>query len=386
MAEQNISAQPSEGGIPAQSRSGAEEDRVFVASQWKLMWWRFRKHRVAGAASIVVAGFYLVAIFAEFFASSYPREAYTQLSYLEPQSIHWFDDGKFSPFVYAMSGKRDPATMLKVYTPDLETKVPVRLFVRGYEYKVLGILKTDRHLFGPTERDKMPDMFIIGADQLGRDVYSRMVYATRISMSIGLVGVFITLVLGISLGGISGYYGGFADTVIQRIIEISISIPTIPLWLGLASAVPKDWSILKVYLAITLIISLIAWTGLGRVVRGKFLALREEEFVMAARLSGASTPRIIFRHMLPSFLSHIIAATTLAIPSMILSETALSFLGLGLRAPAVSWGVLLQGAQNIQAIALFPWLMTPALAVVVAVLAFNFMGDGLRDAADPYAN
>ncbi len=244
----------------------------------------------------------------------------------------------------------------------------------------------DWHLLSIHDVDLRTDIYLLGTDELGRDLWSRLIYGTRISLSIGLIGVALSLLLGITLGGISGYFGGIIDSLIQRSIEFIRSIPTIPLWMGLAAALPKDWSIIKIYFAITIIISLFGWTALARVVRGKFLALREEEYVMAARLNGCGTMRIIFRHMLPSFISHIIAATTLAIPAMIISETALSFLGLGLRAPAISWGVLLQRAQNIQTIALYPWLMIPALAVIIAVLAFNFLGDGLRDAADPYSN
>ena len=248
------------------------------------------------------------------------------------------------------------------------------------------MIRTNVHLFGVESDGTRPDIYLLGADELGRDMWSRLMYATRVSMSIGLVGVALSLFLGITIGGISGLYGGVVDTVIQRFIELIRSIPTIPLWMGLAAALPRDWSVLKVYFAVTAIISLIGWTGLARVVRGKFLSLREEDFVMAARLCGCSEARIIFRHMVPSFMSHIIAATTLAIPAMIISETALSFLELGLRPPAISWGVLLQKAQNVQTVALYPWLMIPALAVVAAVLAFNFLGDGLRDAADPYAH
>ena len=287
--------------------------------------------------------------------------------------------------MFPVEGARDPISMKRVYTVNEEEKIPLRIFARGFEYKFLGLIPSDRHLIGvPQEYTAYESVNLFGTDNQGRDLYSRLLLAVRVSMSIGLVGVALSLVLGITLGGISGYYGGFMDTVIQRAIEIVRSVPTIPLWMGLAASLPRDWSILKIYFAITIIISLFAWTELARVVRGRFLALREEDFVAAAELAGASRTRIIFRHMVPSFLSHIIAATTLAVPEMIISETSLSFLGLGLRPPAISFGVMLYQAQNIQTVALYSWLMIPAIPVIIVVLAFNFLGDGLRDAADPY--
>jgi peptide/nickel transport system permease protein len=283
-----------------------------------------------------------------------------------------------------MTGKRDLKTFKRVYAPDPNLKVSVRFFGPGYEYKWLGFIPANLHFLSVEGAKAEETLFLLGTDVQGRDLWSRLMYATRTSLVIGLASVALSLVLGVMLGGISGYYGGIIDTVIQRIIEILRSIPTIPLWMGLAAALPSTWSVNQVYFAITLIISLLGWTELARVVRGRFLSLREEDFVMAARLSGCSQMRIIFRHMVPSFLSHIIAATTLALPAMIISETSLSFLGLGLRPPAISWGVLLQDAQNIQALAISPWLLLPSVPVIIAVLAFNFMGDGLRDAADPY--
>jgi peptide/nickel transport system permease protein len=277
-------------------------------------------------------------------------------------------------------------TFKKVYKPDCNIQVPLVFFTEGYDYKFLGLFSTNKHLFGVGDGFKTEEtLFLLGTDIQGRDLWSRLLLGTRVSLSIGLVGVALSLFLGIILGGISGYYGGYLDTVIQRLIEITRAVPTIPLWMGLAAALPRNWSVLQVYFAITLIIALFAWTDLARVVRGRFLALREEDFVAAARLAGAKPWRIIMAHMLPSFYSHIIAATTLAIPAMIVSETSLSFLGLGLRPPAISWGTLLQAAQNIQSVATTPWLLIPAVPVIVAILAFNFLGDGLRDAADPYS-
>jgi len=361
------------------------EERIYIASQWRLMWWRFRKHKVAMVAAVVLAVFYLVALNAEFFATSDPRDSASKRGLMPPQRIYLFDGWKPSPHVFAVSGERNMKTFKRVYTVDREKKIPVRLFARGFEYKFLWLIPTDRHFLGVKNARAEETLFILGTDMQGRDLWSRIMYGTRVSLSIGLVGVSFALFLGIMLGGISGFFGGWIDTVIQRSIEILRSIPTIPLWMGLAAALPNDWSVMKIYFAITIIISLLAWTELARVVRGRFLSLREEDFVTAAEISGAGWLRIIFRHMVPSFASHIITAVTLALPAMIISETALSFLNLGLRPPAISWGVLLQGAQNVQVIAITPWLMIPALPVIVAILAYNFLGDGIRDAADPYS-
>jgi peptide/nickel transport system permease protein len=336
------------------------------------------------AGTLVLIAFYVVALFADFFAYVDPTESEAQRSLIAPQSIHWFDEGSFRPYVHPLKGTRDPKTFKRVYVPDTNTKVPVTFFGHGEPYKLFGFIPTDRHLIAVEGAKASETLFLLGTDTHGRDLWSRLMYATRTSMTIGLVSVALSLVLGVILGGVSGYFGGVVDTVIQRIIEILRSIPTIPLWMGLAAALPSDWSVVQVYFAITIIISLIGWTELARVVRGRFISLKQEDFVMAAELVGCSKTRIIFRHMVPSFVSHIIAATTLAIPAIIISETSLSFLGLGLRPPAISWGVLLQDAQNIQALVISPWLLFPAVAVIVAVLAFNFMGDGIRDAADPY--
>jgi peptide/nickel transport system permease protein len=361
------------------------ENRVAVATQRQLIWWRFRKHRLAVVSAIIVLLFYIVAIFADTIAYTDPFDTQASRSYIPPQPIHWFDaQGHFSPTVYALKGKRDPRTFKLTYAPDASEPRPLVLFAHGYEYNLFGLFPTDIHLLGVADGRPQDALFLLGTDQLGRDVFSRLIIASRTSLSIGLVGVALSLVLGILLGGMSGLYGGWLDVVIQRVIEILRSIPTIPLWMGLAAAVPAAWSSQQVYFAITVIISLIGWTELARVVRGRFLALREEDFIMAAELAGASRIRIIFKHMVPSFLSHIIAAVSLALPAMIISETTLSFLGLGLRPPAISWGVLLQDAQNLQTLGLAPWLLVVALPVIIVILAFNFLGDGLRDAADPY--
>lgn len=367
----------------AQAPISAEE-RVSVASQWQLMWWRFRKHRLALIGGVIVNLFYLVVIGADFLAYADPDASDAQRGLIAPQGIQLFDDGQFRPYVNPLVGKRDPVTFKRVYAVDPTQKLPLTFFAEGFEYKFLGLIPTNRHLLGVEGADAEKTLFIMGTDLQGRDLWSRLVQGTRVSLTIGLVGVAMSLFLGVTLGGLSGFLGGIVDLVIQRVIEIIRSIPTIPLWMGLAAAVPRDWSVLQVYFAITIIISFIGWTELARVVRGRFLSLREEDFVMAAELSGCSRARIIFVHMVPLFLSHIIAATTLALPAMIISETSLSFLGLGIRPPAISWGVLLQAAQNVQAVAITPWLLLPAVPVIIVILAFNFLGDGLRDAADPY--
>jgi peptide/nickel transport system permease protein len=354
-----------------------------AAGQWRLTWRRFRRHRLAVACGVLVILFYVVVLFAEFFATTDPNKPSAAVSLMPPQPIHLFDDGTFRPFVYKVERKRN-ANFELVYTPNLAMKIPVVLFAHGTSYNLLGFIPADRHLIGVEGADAGRALFLLGTDVQGRDLWSRIIYATRVSLTVGLVGVTMSLTLGVLLGGISGLYGGFIDEAIQRVIEVLRSVPTIPLWMGLAAAVPRDWSVTQVYFAITIIISLVSWTELARVVRGRFLALREEDFITAAELDGCGRMRIIFRHMVPSFLSHIIAVTTLTLPAMILSETALSFLGLGLRPPAISWGVLLQAAQNVEAVAVTPWLLLPAVPVIIAVLSFNFLGDGLRDAADPY--
>ncbi|MBV7337394.1 ABC transporter permease [Chloroflexi bacterium TSY] len=352
------------------------------------MWWRFKKHRLALIAAVVVLLFYLVALGAEFLATSDPRDGRSARAVVPPQPIYTFDQGAFRLHVCGIKGERDDYTLQKIYKQDCSEKIDLAFFAHGFEYKFLGLFTTDRHLLGvadPENERAAERIFLFGTDTQGRDLYSRILYGTRSSLTIGLVGVAMSLALGIVLGGVSGFFGGVTDNIIQRTIEVIRSVPTIPLWMGLAAALPPNWSILQIYFAITVIISLFAWTDLARVVRGRFLAMREEDFVTAAIVAGASWQDVIFRHMVPSFYSHLIASATLAIPFMIISETALSFLGLGLRPPAISWGVLLQATQNVQAIALTPWLMIPAIPVIVIILALNFMGDGLRDAADPYS-
>ena len=361
--------------------------RLAVASQWQLVWWAFKRHRLAMAGLVVTIALYLVAIVPGFFAVNDPSQQNTRSAFHPPQGLHLIDaaaDGGWTirPYIHPYVLKRDPQTLASVYKEDSERKVYLRMFGEGYEYSVLGLFDSRIHLFASQEA-RQP-LFFFGADRLGRCVYSRIMVGTQISLSVGLVGVFLALTIGIVLGGISGYYGGRIDFVIQRVIELVLSLPTIPIWLAASAAVPQNWPATLNYFMITLILSLTGWAQLARVVRGRFLSLRTEEFVTAARLDGASEGRIIFRHMLPSFASHIIASISLAIPAMILAETSLSFLGLGLQPPTISWGVLLREAQNIRSIATAPWLFAPGAAVVVAVIALNFLGDGLRDASDPY--
>lgn len=358
------------------------------ASQWRLIWTAFRRHRLAMTGAAVVLVFYFIALFVEFLAPFDPNASSSKFVYHPPQKVHFIDrdaDGgwRLRPYVQGMTLKRDPFTLVTTFVPDPDRKIYLTLFGEGVPYKLWGLIPMDRHLIAAAEPGER--FFLLGADRLGRDMLSRVIYGTRISMSIGLVGVALSLVLGLILGGMSGYFGGTVDMIVQRLVELILSLPTIPIWLGLSAALPQNWSPLTRYFAITVILSLVSWTQLARVVRGRFLALKTEDFVIAARLDGGSRSRVIFRHMMPSMASHIIASVTLAIPVMIIAETSLSFLGLGLMPPTISWGVLLKEAQNVRSIAQAPWLFAPGIAVVLAVLALNFLGDGLRDAADPYA-
>jgi peptide/nickel transport system permease protein len=363
-----------------------EKERLYQASQWQLIWWKFRKHKLARLGAVVLALLYLSAFFCEFVAPYGPNQRFDDYKDSRPHRIHFFAPGVGlrAPFIYAMDSQMDPATYrIRFVEVNKDERYPIRFFVKGSSYKLLGFIPGNVHLFGTGE--DAPPLLVFGTDRLGRDILSRTIYGARISLTIGLVGVALGFVLGIFLGGISGYFGGVVDMVIQRLIEFLLSLPTIPLWMALAAALPRDWSITKTYFFITIILSFVGWCRLAREVRGKLLALREEDFVVSARLAGSNEIRTMAVHLFPSFASHLIVSLTLAIPLMILGETALSFLGLGMQPPAVSWGVLLQDAQNVVAIAHHPWKLIPAAFVILAVLMFNFLGDGLRDAADPYA-
>ncbi len=360
----------------------AEQERYFQAPAWKLMWWRFKKHRLALWSLYFLAALYLMTLFVEVIAPYSLETRDTAHIYAPPQSINLFHDGSFvGPFVYGYDYTLNMETLKREYTESSDKIYPIRFLCSGDSYSFWGLFDADFHLFCPAADGTL---FLMGTDRLGRDVLSRIIYGARISLSIGLIGISFSFLLGITIGGLAGYYGGLIDSAVQRLIEVVRSFPEIPLWLALSAILPVTWSPLWVFFGITIILALLDWPGLARAVRSKLLSLREEDFTQAAQLMGASPKRIIFRHLLPSFSSHLIASLTLSIPSMILAETALSFLGLGLRPPITSWGVLLTEAQNINVVVLYPWLLLPALPVVFVVLTFNFLGDGLRDAADPY--
>ena len=360
------------------------EEEFYRASQWQLVWWKFRRHKLAQFSMVVLAVMYLVTIFAEFVSPHDPMRRFRDYLAYPPTAIHIRDEaGRFrTPFIYGMKMGRDPVTFRPVYEEDTSIIYPIGFFVRGDPYKFWGLFPSDIHLFG-TGPENMP-IFVMGTDNIGRDVLSRIFHGGRISLSVGLIGITISFVLGLLLGGISGFFGGVIDEIIQRIIEVLTTLPQIPLWMALAAALPREWPPLRIYFATTLILSIFGWTGLARIVRGRLLSMREEDFVLAAKLDGENEWTIIARYMLPGFASYIIVSLTGSLPGMILGETALSFLGIGLNPPTISWGVMLQQAQDIMNVAHYPWILWPVPVVVLAVLMFNFAGDGLRDAADPY--
>ena len=359
-----------------------EQERYFLASQWRMTWWRLRRHRLAVVSGAVLLVLYASIAVSEFLAPYNLHSRHTDFIFAPPQRVHLFHEGRWvGPFVYGLNYRLNMENLRREYTKDLGRVYPLRFFCRGDEYKFWGMWKGNVHLVCSAPAGTA---FLLGTDRLGRDILSRIIHGARISLTVGLIGIAISFVLGIVLGGSAGYYGGWVDSFVQRLIEIVRSFPELPLWMALSALLPVTWSPVGVFFGITVILGLIDWTGLARAVRSKLLALREEDFCTAAVLMGARPRRIIGRHLLPNFMSHLIASATLSIPSMILGETALSFLGLGLRPPITSWGVLLTEAQNVNVVALYPWLMLPVVPVIVTVLAFNFLGDGLRDAADPY--
>ncbi len=359
------------------------EKSIYTASQAKLVAMRFFRHRLALVGLIVLALFYLSAIFAPFLTVNDPAKCYDAYTYCFPQTLRFWDEDGFSlrPFYYRIEKERDPVTLAMKYKLDRSERVYVSFFGKGYQYELFGLIPTDVHLLATPED---APLFLFGTDQMGRDLFSRNMYASRISLTIGLVGVAITFIFGCAFGGVAGYYGGWVDNAICRIIEFLMAIPTMPLWMALSAALPRNWTQMRLYFAITVILALSNWTGLARIVRGKLISIRGEDYITAAVLSGVSDRKIILKHMLPSFSSYLIVNITMSIPGMILGETGLSFLGLGLQSPTISWGVLLNEAQSVKVISMNPWVMLPGLFVVAAVLAFNFVGDGLRDAADPY--
>ena len=360
----------------------AEQEKYFLASQWKMMWWRLKRHRLAVASGIVLAVMYFSVLITEFLAPYELSSRSEDFLHAPPQGIHFFHEGDFvGPFVYGLDQTLNLETLQREYSANRDEVQPLRFFCSGDPYRFWGMVEADFHLVCPAEGGTF---FLLGTDRLGHDMWSRILYGARISLTVGLIGITLSFILGIVIGGLAGYFGGWVDNLVQRVIEILRSLPELPLWMALSAALPASWSPILVYFGITLILALVDWPGLARAVRSKLLALREEDFATAATLMGAKPSRVIGRHLLPNFMSHLIASATLSIPTMILAETALSFLGLGLRPPITSWGVLLIEAQNIEAVVLFPWLMTPMVPVIIVVLAFNFLGDGLRDAADPY--
>jgi len=360
------------------------QKKYFLASQWTLVWWKFKKHKVAMFSAFFLIAIYLVAFFAEFFAPYSLENRHTQQIYSPPQAIHFFADGSLTrPYVHGWSYELNLEKLLREYKEDTSIKHPLRFFCQGDKYTMWGFIEASTHLVCV---DGPGTLFLLGTDRLGHDMLSRIIYGARISLTIGLLGIALSFALGLTLGGLAGFYGGWIDSSVQRVTEIIRSFPELPLWMALSALLPLSWSPLWIFFGITLILAMMDWTGLARAVRAKILSLREEDYTSAAMLMGAKPSRIIKKHMLPSFFSHLIASASLSIPAMILGETALSFLGLGLRPPITSWGVLLNEAQNINNVAVYPWLMLPVVPVIFVILAFNFMGDGLRDAADPYSD
>jgi peptide/nickel transport system permease protein len=367
------------------SKEKYDSDAQSLMTHKQLVLHKFKRHRLAMVSLACLVVLYTLCIFSDFFAPYGASTRFTAQSSMPPQTLHLYDkySKKFiGPFVYGLKTQRDPKTFEKVYKEDGNEIIRLQFFHHGDKYKLFGLLTTDIHLIGSDKGT----ICLMGTDAMGRDLLSRTLNGGRLSLSIGLVGVFLSMLLGLIMGGVAGFYGGKADNIIMRTVDLFMSLPTIPLWMGLAAAVPRNWSTIRTYFAITIILSFFGWTNIARVVRGKFLSLREEDYVLSARLSGATDAYIIRSHLIPSFISYIIVSLTLSIPGMIIGETTLSFLGLGLQAPAVSWGVLLKDAQNFRSIAMMPWLLIPGIFVILTVLSFNFVGDGLRDAADPYSH
>ncbi|MDL2401355.1 ABC transporter permease [Rhizobium mayense] len=360
----------------------AGQARYYKASQKQLMWWKFKRHKLALASGIFLLLLYCSILISEFLAPYGLHTRNVDFIHSPPQRVRFFNNGEFvGPFVYGRKMTLDLATLRRVYTNNVQDVQPIRFFCRGDAYRFWGLVDSNLHLVCPAVGGQM---FLLGTDRLGRDVLSRIIYGARISLTIGLIGISISFVLGIVIGGLAGYHGGVFDLLVQRVIEVLQSLPSLPLWMALAAIMPVTWSPIIIYFGITIILGILDWTGLARAVRSKLLSLREEDYVLAAQLMGASSPRIIGRHLVPGFMSHLIATATISIPSMILGETALSFLGLGLRPPITSWGILLTEARSVSVIAFYPWLLFPMVPVILVILAFNFLGDGLRDAADPY--
>ncbi|MEM7131304.1 MAG: ABC transporter permease [Chloroflexota bacterium] len=372
------SVRANEGGLDEEDAE--KDDEQYALSQAQLMWRKFARNRAALVGGVITLLFYLSALFAPMISPYTLRDRFEDRIYMPPQRVHFFDEGRFAPFVYGVDSELDIASFTRNYTVDESVKYPIRFWTEGTPYTLLGFIELDTHLF----QAEGSTVNLLGTDRQGRDMFSRIMLGSQVSLTIGLVGVFMSLAVGTVLGVVSGYFGGWVDDLIQRIIELVRAFPSIPLWMALSASVPVNWPPLRTYFMISIILSLIGWTWLARQLRGRVLTLRSEDYVLAARLMGASHWRVIFNHLIPASLGHIIVVSTLSMPTMILAETALSWLGLGLRPPVTSWGVLLKESLTIESIAIYPWVFTPVIFVVVAILAFNFLGDGLRDAADPY--
>ena len=376
---EELASQPREEEALVDLRTGKSLEKIYGASQWNLIWRKFIRNKAALGGGIVIVLLYAIALFADFIAPYGKDTRYRESIYMPPTRVQFIDNGRLSLFIYEEKQEFDK-NLKRVYSTNYEKKIPIQFFVHGDSYKLMGLFDADVHLFG------LPEGMIalMGADRQGRDMFSRIIIGSQVSLSIGLVGVVLSLILGTILGIVSGYYGGLTDNIIQRLIELIRSFPSVPLWMALSAAIPLSWSVMQTYFAISVILSLLGWTWLARQLRGQVLALRSEDYVTASKLAGASDAWIIFRHLIPATLGQIIVVSTLQMPSMILAETALSWLGLGLRPPVVSWGVLIQESQNYQSLALYPWVFTPAIAVAICILAFSYLGDGLRDSVDPY--